>query len=241
MNKVNKAIIMAAGIGNRLRPITSKTPKPLIEVNGKRMIEGIIEALFSRGIRDIVIVVGYLSEKFEYLKDKYDVRLIYNADYMSANNIASLYYARGELGGSLVILDGDQIICDSKIIKKQFAHSGYACWYSDRYSEEWMLHLDGKSLITDCSRTGGSKAWELKSLSYWTSQDSAKLADFVKCEYESGNRQIYWDDVAMFAHRSQFDLYGHKIKKDDIIEIDSIDDLISVDKSYSCLKEAETC
>lgn len=237
MNKVTKAIIMAAGTGNRLHPITNSTPKPLIEVNGKRMIEGIIQALLSRGIRDIVVVVGYLGEQFELLKDKYGARLIFNPDYMTANNIASLYYARNELGGGCVILDGDQIIKDIKIIKTKFAHSGYTCWYSAERSEEWMLNLDGKSRITACSRTGGSKAWELKSLSYWTSQDGAKLANLVACEYESGNRQIYWDDVAMFAHKSEFDLYGHKIGKDKIIEIDSIDDLISVDKSYAYFKE----
>ena len=238
MNRVNKAIIMAAGTGNRLHPITNSIPKPLIEVNGKRMIEGIIEALISRGIRDIVVVVGYLGEQFEYLKDKYGVRLVFNADYLTANNIASLYYARNELDRGLVILDGDQIIEDAKIIKKKFAHSGYTCWYSSEHSDEWMLRLDDKSRITACSRSGGSNAWELKSLSYWTDSDAAQLARCVAREYESGNRQIYWDDVAMFAHRSEFELYGHKIAKNKIIEIDSIDDLISVDKSYGYLKEA---
>ena len=68
---VKRAIIMAAGIGKRMRPLTLKMPKPLIEVNGVRMIDTIIDALLANGITDINIVTGYLAENFEILLTKY--------------------------------------------------------------------------------------------------------------------------------------------------------------------------
>ena len=110
MNKVNKAIIMAAGFGKRMRPITLTTPKPLIKVNGKIIIETIIDALKTNGIEEIYIVVGYLKEQFKYLESIYkNVKLIENKYYDTCNNISSLYVAREHIPNSIII-DGDQIV-----------------------------------------------------------------------------------------------------------------------------------
>ena len=69
-NMVKKAIIMAAGIGKRMWPLTLEIPKPLIKVNGIRMIDTIVSALNVNGIREIYVVVGYLKEQFyEWAKD----------------------------------------------------------------------------------------------------------------------------------------------------------------------------
>ena len=73
---VKRAIIMAAGEGQRMRPLTLETPKPLIKVNGVRMIESVINSLHSNGIYEIYVVVGYLKEKFAFLESEFDVRLI---------------------------------------------------------------------------------------------------------------------------------------------------------------------
>ena len=89
MPRVRRAIIMAAGIGKRMQPLTLQKPKPLIAVNGKVMIESIIEGLKQNGINEIHIVVGYLKEQFRYLTEKYDdVDLIENPYYDTCNNIS---------------------------------------------------------------------------------------------------------------------------------------------------------
>ena len=76
-----KAIILAAGMGTRLRPLTNEMPKALVKVNGKPMLERQIEFLHEKGIKDIIIVTGYLKEKFDYLQGKYGVELIFNEKY----------------------------------------------------------------------------------------------------------------------------------------------------------------
>ena len=66
-HKAERAIIMAAGKGKRMQPLTLETPKPLIKVNGVRMIDTIIRGLHANGITEIYVVVGYLKEKFSEL------------------------------------------------------------------------------------------------------------------------------------------------------------------------------
>lgn len=226
------AIIMAAGKGERLRPLTLTTPKPLIKINGVPMIENIIEALLSKGIKEIVVVVGYLKESFFYLKEKYGVVIIENPDYEKANNISSLYYARDYLGNSL-IMDGDQIINDNSIFDVDFINSGYMCWKINSFSPEWILELSKDNKIIECHRDGFDKGCELKSISYWDKNDSHLLKELLVTEYiNNNNTSIYWDDVAMFLHKDLFRLYGYIINDGDVIEIDSVDELKKIEESY---------
>ena len=88
--KVDGAVILAAGFGSRFVPLTFETPKGLLKVFGERMIERQIRQLREAGIEDITVVVGYLKEKFEYLIDKYQVKLLYNPEYSCKNTLATV-------------------------------------------------------------------------------------------------------------------------------------------------------
>lgn len=232
MSKVKRAIIMAAGYGTRLRPITLSTPKPLIKVNGIRMIESVIEALLKNDIREIYVVTGYLAEKFDFLEEKYsEVTLIYNPYYSKYNNISSLYVARDYLK-DVIILDGDQIIKNDKILSPNFEKSGYNCVWSEEYTDEWLLQVE-KNTIVSCSRNGGEKGWRLYSISRWNQEDGQKLKVDLEYQFEvEKNYDIYWDDVALFCSPQNYDLGIREMNLDDVIEIDTIDELRLVDKSY---------
>lgn len=237
MSKVENAIIMAAGLGTRMRPLTNKIPKPLVKVNGHRMIETIIQGLNKNGISDITIVTGYLADKFNFLEDKYDgVSIINNPYYQEYNNLSSLYVARHKLKNT-IILDGDQLIDNLQVLNPIFDKSGYAGTWVDQWTDEWIMHADNDGNVVSCDRNGGEKGYRLYSVSKWTSSDSAKLARLVEDEFKAQNRDIYWDDVAMFKYLDQFNLTVHTVGPNDIIEIDSLDELKALDPSYKSVGE----
>ena len=233
MNKVERAIIMAAGLGNRMHPVTLNTPKPLIKVNGKRMIDTIVKALLLNGIHEIYVVVGYKKEQFyEWAKLYPEVRILENPYFDKCNNISSLYAAKEHLE-NVIILDGDQIIYNQEILNPCFERSGYNAVKIDTATDEWVMQVDEEGIVTSCSRTGGDSGWQLYSISRWTKEDGKKLKKYLEYEFdERKNRQIYWDDIAMFCHFDDFKLGIYPMKREDICEIDGFDELIQIDPSY---------
>lgn len=232
MHQVKRAIIMAAGTGNRMQPVTFHTPKPLVKVNGVRMIDTVIKGLHVNGIHEIYVVVGYLKDQFKCLEREYEgLRLIENPYYDTCNNISSLYVAREHLE-DVIILDGDQIIYNSEILAPEFEHSGYNGVWAEEETQEWLMSVkDG--IVTGCSRTGGKQGWQLYSISRWSAEDGIKLRKHLELEFEEKkNSQIYWDDVAMFCHFEEYTLGVREMKATDIIEIDDFEELVKVDPSY---------
>ena len=233
MNRVERAIIMAAGFGNRMRPVTLTTPKPLVRVNGTRMIDTVIRALHANGIREIYIVTGYLGEKFSVLTREYEgITLIENPYYDSCNNISSLYAAKDHLENA-IILDGDQLIFNEEILRPGFERSGYNAVWTEGETDEWLLTVEN-GIVTNCSRTGGSTGWQLYSISRWTAEDGRRLRRHLEESFAiPERRQLYWDDLALFCYPDEYELGIMPMKRDDITEIDDIGELIAADPSYA--------
>lgn len=235
MHQVKRAIIMAAGLGNRMRPVTLTTPKPLVRVNGRRMIDTVIQGLHDNGITEIYVVVGHLKECFRCLAQEYPgLKLIENPYYDTCNNISSLYVAREHIENA-IILDGDQIIHNAAVLRPEFERSGYNCVWTNSHTGEWLLTVED-GLVTHCSRTGGSNGWQLYSVSRWTAEDGRKLKKHLEMEFEiNRNRQIYWDDVAMFCYPDEYRLGIMPMNPGDVTEIDDLDELVKIDSTYAAV------
>ena len=238
MHIAKRAIIMAAGLGNRMHPVTDTMPKPLVPVFGTPMIETIIGALHQNHIFEIYIVIGYRGEAFSYLTEKFPgITLIENPDYLTANNISSLFYAREHLS-DVVILDGDQLVRDPGILAPDFSRSCYCCIPVTAPTKEWVLTLSDH-VVTHCSRTGGDAGWELHSVSFWSEADGNRLREHLYQEYViKKNRDIYWDDVALFCHPEAYSLGIRPISRDSLIEIDSFEELKALDPAYEHFGES---
>ena len=233
MHTVKNAVIMAAGKGERLRPVTLSTPKPLIRVNGRRMADTIISALKENGIHEIYVVTGYMKEQFGELEARTPgLTLIENPYWESCNNISSLYAAADVLGDTM-ILDGDQMILDPGALSPGFELSGYNAVRVTAHTDEWVMSAEN-GIVTGCSRTGGDSGWQLYSISRWSAGDSAKLREFVRYEFETaGNRHLYWDDIPVFRYPGEFRLGIREMRADAVREIDTLEELAEIDKSYS--------
>ena len=232
MHMVERAIIIAAGMGKRMHPVTLDTPKPLVDVNGVRIIDTIIHGLQKNGITEIYVVVGYLKEKFRCLKTEYPgLALVANPYYAVCNNVSSLYVVRDHLRNAM-ILDGDQIIYNAEALAPDFERSGYNSVWVDESTDEWLQTVEN-GVVTSCSRTGGKHGWKLYGISRWNAADGEKLKMHVELEFAmKQNRQIYWDDIVMFCHSNEYELGVRPMQTGDVVEIDSLQELASLDKKY---------
>ncbi len=241
MHNVQRAIIVAAGTGTRMRPLTLETPKPLVRVGGTRLIDTAIRGLLENGITEIHVVVGYQKEQFRVLEEEYPgLTLIENPYYDTCNNISSLYVAKEYLR-DVIILDGDQQIKKPQVLSPAFARSGYNAVWTDADTKEWLLTVQN-DIVTSCSRTGGSGGWQLYSISRWSEEDGRRLRRHLEIEFEEKkHRDIYWDDVALFCYPDEYQLSIFPMEAGDVTEVDSLEELAALDARYqSYLKKAQS-
>lgn len=230
-HKVKKAVFMAAGFGSRMVPVTLNTPKPLIMVHGKRIIETLLDAVVEAGIQDITIVRGYLGEQFDVLLKKYPmIKFLENPLYNEANNISSAYIAKDLLENAYV-LESDLVLYNPDLIRKYEYSTNYLGMKVDR-TDDWCFYTR-KEFISKLA-IGGNDCHHMFGISYWTKEDGKKMsADIDKVYRMPGGKEKYWDEVALKECLDNYQIRVRPVHEGDIIEIDTYNELKAIDPIYN--------
>lgn len=219
------AIILAAGMGTRLRPLTNDIPKCLVEVNGVPMVERQIQFLHERGITDITLVSGYKADKLNYLKDNYGIDIVFNDKYDVCNNIYSMYLVRDRLQDSYVV-EGD-IYMHKNCFTKEISNSTYFSVWKDNYKNEWGLKKDENNRLQEIVIGDGS-GFIMSGISFWTIRDVTVIIEaLIDIIRNRDYTNMFWDNIIL-------ELY-QKIEVTicpcyDIYEIDTVSELKQVER-----------
>ena len=220
--KIN-AIILAAGLGMRMVPVTLECPKALLKIKGEVLVERLINQLHEAGIYKIKIVVGFMKEKFEYLIDKYNVDIIVNSEYRTKNNLFSLNLVRNSIHQTYII-PGD-IWCK----KNPFIQNENQSWYLISAKKDSNSYVVVTKRYNIRLKRSGEIGNHMIGISY-ISEDIA--TDFCNRLKKLAENPLYYTsfwEAALFE-KKHFLIHARVDYEDSFIEINTLDDLINFDQ-----------
>ena len=229
-HKVEGALILACGMGVRLAPLTFDTPKSFINIKGEKMIERQIEQLKAAGIDDITIMVGYMKEKFDYLIDKYNVKLKFNPEYKDKNTLSTFYHARD------ILKNKNMYVCVSDVYITENIFHQYECepYYIGSYDfdlkNEWRYVYNSKNEIKNLE-IGGKNDYYLVGPCFLTKEFLTKFLPMIEEYYnKTSTDNYYWEEVMLENFKNLPTIYLYKLDKGIIFEFDSLKDIKAFDK-----------
>lgn len=229
-NRPKNAVILAAGFGMRMVPINTEMPKGLLEVQGEILIERLIWQLQEAGIKDITIIVGFLKEKFEYLIDQFGVKLIYNKEYATKNNLHSLALQANQLENTYILPS------DIWLEKNPFSTIELYPWYlvSEETDASSTIRVNRqKELLETKSNQIGNK---MIGVAYVTKNVGKSLAEqLFKMDGQTKYAEDFWE-VAFFHEKQAATIYAKVYRLDQAFEIDTYEQLRELDDQSTHLQ-----
>lgn len=220
--KPKNAIILAAGFGMRMVPINLEFPKGIIEVKGERLIERIIKQLHEVGIKEIIVVVGFMKECYEYLIDKYGVKLVVNMEYSYKNNLHSMRCVLRYLSNTYIVP------CDIWCNDNPFGKEELYSWYmvNDKLTNNCNVKINRKSELIVTSNLEDCN--ELLGIAYLTKEKSDILKKNIEnmCKNSKFNN-AFWEE-ALFEKQKMI-LFPKVVNSSKVIEINTYEQLREFD------------
>jgi len=159
---IEHAILLSAGQGSRMLPLTAERPKCLIDFSGRSLIAWQIEMLARQGVKRIDVVTGFMTdlvdEHLHGIRDsRVEVRTLFNPFYKVADNLGSCWIAREAMEGDFLILNGDTLVSEEIVAKVQ-AGSGWPIAVTvdvkDAYdSDDMKVHREANGRLTRIGKT----------------------------------------------------------------------------------------
>ncbi|MBQ9229560.1 MAG: NTP transferase domain-containing protein [Prevotella sp.] len=214
------AIILAAGMGTRLRPLTNNIPKCLVKVKGTPIVERQLQFLKDVGINDITMVSGYQANKLSYLHEKYGVDIVFNEKYDSCNNVYSIYKVLDRFEDSWIV-EGD-VYMRANCFTTEICQSTYFAKWHGHYVNEWGLETDKEGMLKNI-HIGDGQGYVMSGISFWNKEDSGKVRGAITSmingkQYED----LFWDHAVLSLYKQ---LNIKVTRFDSLFEIDSVSDL----------------
>ena len=228
-NSPERAIILAAGPGMRMAPINTEVSKGMLEIKDEVLIERTIRQIQEKGVYDITIVVGFMKEEYEYLIDKYQVKLIVNPFYAKKNNWYSLYLVRECLKNAYIV--PCDIWCESNLFHTKELYSWYLV--QERKVKESNIGLSSRGQLSFVKDQEDGNA--LVGIAYLTAQ----IAEVVKMRLEEMAKSrncdhCFWEETLKNGNR--LIVYGRQDKEQSATEINTYEELRELDSSAKHLK-----
>ena len=213
-------------------PLTKETPKPLVKVFGKSFIERLLDACVAAEIEKIYIVVGHLKEKFYPLKEKYpQIEFIENPKYDRSGTIYSVYCALDKFENTY-LLESDLLLSNMSLVRK-YNYRSVALGIKVDKTDDWCWTADKEKRATWC-KMSGEDCYLFEGIIYFDKDSSKILKNVVKKTVENipDGEKWYLANAIYTERLKDYFLEIRECQFEDIIEIDSYEELKAVDKSY---------
>lgn len=200
-----KAVILVAGIGSRIRPLTDNTHKALLKVGDKSILQAMVENLISFDIREIALITGYRVEEIKEFMSKtfpdLNPTYIHNEKYLDTNTGYSVLLAKDFVGDdSFLKFDGD-VVFERDVLKKLIENESENCLTIDTNinleAEEVKVELDEQGNILKVGKTLDPHTSDGESIGIEKMGPEAGKAFFAELEklmQDEANWKQYYDD-----------------------------------------------